>query len=58
MAVTFVEGRLRGSSGREAGLRFLVDSGAVYSLVPALEELGLVLNPLTRSLHPASMLMA
>jgi predicted aspartyl protease len=34
MAITFVEGRLRGPGGREAGLRFLVDSGAVYSLVP------------------------
>ncbi len=34
MSITFINGRLRGPTGREADVRFLVDSGAVYSLAP------------------------
>ena len=34
MGVTYVEGTARGPDDREATLRFLVDSGAVYTLLP------------------------
>lgn len=117
MGTTFIDAVLRGPTGREASVRFLVDSGATYSLVPfeiwrdlelepnrtvttvladgttvdrdvsechftlehgsshspvflgepgdqallgavTLENLGLVLNPFTRALHPMRMLLA
>ena len=32
--VTYVDGVVRGTRGRKAPVRFLVDSGATYSLVP------------------------
>ena len=43
MGLTFVDGVARGPSGREASVRFLVDSGAMYSLLPtpAWEDIGL-----------------
>ena len=34
MGLTFVEGQARGAEGQEATLEFLVDSGAIYSLLP------------------------
>lgn len=34
MGVTYVEGRVRGPRGKEADVKFLVDSGATYSLLP------------------------
>lgn len=34
MAITYVEGVVRGPNGRQAGVRFLVDSGATYTLLP------------------------
>jgi aspartyl protease family protein len=34
MGVTFVEGTVRGSDERTASVRFLVDSGATYTLLP------------------------
>ena len=34
MGVTYVEGTVRGPTGKQATVRFLVDSGATYSLVP------------------------
>ncbi len=34
MGLTFVDGIVRGPEGREAAVRFLVDSGATYTLVP------------------------
>lgn len=34
MGVTYVDGVVRGTRGRKAPVRFLVDSGATYSLVP------------------------
>lgn len=34
VALTYVEGTIRGSNGRTAGVRFLVDSGATYTLLP------------------------
>ncbi|MBM3943345.1 MAG: aspartyl protease [SAR202 cluster bacterium] len=43
MGVTYIEGTARGPSGREAPARFLVDSGATYSLLPTevWQQLGL-----------------
>jgi clan AA aspartic protease len=34
MGLTYVEGVLTGPTGKTANLRFLVDSGATYTLVP------------------------
>jgi predicted aspartyl protease len=34
MGITYTEGTLTGPTGKQATLRFLVDSGAVYTLVP------------------------
>ena len=36
MGITYVEGQVRGSMGKEEGkqVRFLIDSGATYSLLP------------------------
>ena len=44
MGPTYFDATLRGPSGREATVRFLVDSGATYSLVPfgIWRDLGLV----------------
>jgi clan AA aspartic protease len=116
MGITYVEGRVSSDKGREEELRFLVDSGANYTVLPkpvwkklklkpkrvaqfvladgttidrhiseclihldlgechtpvvlgeegdepllgvvTLEEMGLVLNPFNRSLHPMRMLL-
>ena len=34
MGITYIEGPVRGTSGEEADVRFLVDSGATYTLIP------------------------
>jgi predicted aspartyl protease len=34
MGITYIEGRVRGPGGKEAPVRFLIDSGATYSLLP------------------------
>lgn len=34
MGITYVEGRVKGPSGKEEILKFLIDSGATYSLLP------------------------
>jgi clan AA aspartic protease len=34
MGVTYIEGEVRGPSGKSERVRFLVDSGATYSLLP------------------------
>ncbi len=34
MGITYVDGRLTGPTGKQANVRFLVDSGATYTLVP------------------------
>jgi len=34
MGVTYVEGQVKGQSGKPETVRFLVDSGATYSLLP------------------------
>lgn len=35
MGITYVDGVARGPTGKEEAVRFLVDSGATYSLLPA-----------------------
>ena len=44
MGITYIEGTVRGPTGTEATVRFLVDSGATYSLLPktAWERIGLM----------------
>ena len=34
MGVTYIEGVVTGAAGKQAALRFLVDSGATYTLLP------------------------
>jgi len=34
MGITYIDGRVKGPSGKEESVRFLVDSGARYSLLP------------------------
>jgi clan AA aspartic protease len=34
MGVTYVEGRVKGPTGKQESVRFLIDSGATYSLLP------------------------
>jgi len=34
MGITYVEGRVKGPSGKEKRVKLLVDSGATYSLLP------------------------
>ncbi len=34
MGITYVEGRVKGPSNKEEAVKFLVDSGATYSLLP------------------------
>ena len=43
MGITYVEGLVKGLAGKEETVKFLVDSGATYSLLPkaAWEALGL-----------------
>lgn len=44
MGMTYLDGTVRGPTGTEAAVRFLVDSGATYSLLPeaAWERIGLL----------------
>ncbi len=34
MGITYTEGIVRGPTGKESAVRFLIDSGATYSLLP------------------------
>lgn len=34
MGITYIAGKVRGPTGKEAEVRFLIDSGATYSLLP------------------------
>ena len=34
MGLTYIDGSVRGPDGRSADVRFLVDSGATYTLLP------------------------
>ncbi len=45
MGITYVEGVVTGSSGKQATVRFLVDSGATYTLLPHDVAADLALTP-------------
>ena len=45
MGLTYVEGQARGTEGQQETLEFLVDSGAVYSLLPQAVWQSLGLQP-------------
>ena len=45
MGLTYVEGLLTGPTGKQAKVKFLVDSGATYTLVPAEDVRVLGLEP-------------
>lgn len=43
MGITYIEGKVRGESGKEKSISFLIDSGAHYTLLPldVWKEIGL-----------------
>ena len=45
MGITFVEGTVTGKKGKKAIVEFLVDSGAVYSLLPEKDWKAIGLKP-------------
>jgi len=45
MGLTYIEGLLSGPTGKQASVKFLVDSGATYTLVPAEQARLLELQP-------------
>jgi aspartyl protease family protein len=45
MGITYLEGHLTGPTGKQATVKFLVDSGATYTLVPCDESRQLELQP-------------
>ena len=45
MGVTFIEGEVHGPAGKPVSVRFLVDSGATYSLLPKAVWEALALTP-------------
>jgi predicted aspartyl protease len=45
MGITHIEGVVTGASGKQATVRFLVDTGATYTLLPAEESKLLELSP-------------
>lgn len=48
MGVTYVEGQVRGPTGKPESLRFLIDSGVTYSLLPKAVWEGIELKPKRR----------
>ena len=45
MGVTYVEGQVKGPSGKQENVKFLVDSGATYSLLPKVAWEAIELKP-------------
>jgi len=45
MGVTYIEGVVTGPTGKEETVRFLIDSGATYTLLPHEEWEGIELSP-------------
>ncbi len=45
MGLTFIEGTVTGKKGKKATLEFLVDSGAIYSLLPEKDWKAIGLKP-------------
>jgi len=46
MGVTYIEGKVKGPTGKEESVRFLVDSGATYSLLPEKAWQAIELKPM------------
>ncbi|MFH1097506.1 MAG: retroviral-like aspartic protease family protein [Candidatus Desantisbacteria bacterium] len=49
MGITYVEGQVQGLSGKQENVRFLVDSGATYSLLPKTVWESIGLSPKRKS---------
>jgi clan AA aspartic protease len=45
MGITYIEGEVTGSNGKRATVRFLVDSGATYTLLPHEAWQAIALSP-------------
>lgn len=45
MGISYIEGTVRGPKGKKATVRFLIDSGAIYSLLPEPVWQGIGLAP-------------
>lgn len=45
MGLTFIEGTVTGKKGKKATVKFLVDSGAIYSLLPEKDWKAIGLKP-------------
>ena len=45
MGVTYIEGQVKGPSGKQENLKFFVDSGATYSLLPKVAWEAIELKP-------------
>ncbi len=45
MGITFVEGTVTGKKGKKATIKFLVDSGPVYTLLPEKDWKAIGLKP-------------
>ena len=45
MGITYLEGVVTGPTGKQATVRFLVDTGATYTLLPAEESRAIALEP-------------
>ena len=45
MGITYIDGVVTGPNGKQATVRFLVDTGVTYTLLPAAESLLLALVP-------------
>ena len=45
MGITYIEGQVKGPTGKEDRVRFLIDSGATYSLLPRTTWQAIELQP-------------
>jgi clan AA aspartic protease len=45
MGLTFVEGTVTGKKGKKVTVKFLIDSGAIYSLLPEMDWKAIGLKP-------------
>ena len=52
MGITCIQGKVRGPKGKEAAVKFLVDSGATYSLLPEAVWRRLGLRPTRKMSFP------
>jgi clan AA aspartic protease len=48
MGITYIEGQVKGPKGKQVDVRFLVDSGATYSLLPKAAWKAIGLKPKRR----------